>query len=231
MIKKMIATDWLAIKSRSWQNLIAIGLFIISIFIVNTAGILCALLAAFIAQGGSSDPFIVEEKGKLQQFYLSLPLSRKDIVKGRYAFMLTYVFATMLLFILLDLIVTPGFEAENFRFNETPIFTIMVSFIGFALSGFFNIISYPILFRFGYEKGQILGFIIPMILFGILFGTFFGFFMHVNNIERAQIFLEYISENTQAVMIYITLISLGIGLLLYFGSYCISQRVYRGRSF
>jgi hypothetical protein len=225
----MVSTDWLAIKSRSWQTLIAIGFFIISIFIVNTAGILCALLAAFIAQGGSADPFIVEEKGKLQQFYLSLPLSRKDIVKGRYAFMLTYVFATMLLFILLNLIVSPALEVVTIRFDETPLFTIMVSFIGFAVSGIFNIISYPILFRFGYEKGQIPGFVIPMIVFGALIGMLFGFF--VNDVERTQKLLEYVSENTQALMGYITLISLGVGLLLYFGSYCISQRVYRGRSF
>jgi hypothetical protein len=43
--------------------------------------------------------------------------------------------------------------------------------------------------------------------------------------------LTYITENATTVATIVSLISLGVGLILYFASYCISMRIYLRRSF
>jgi hypothetical protein len=233
MTLKMIKTDWLALKSRYWMTFIPIGIIIIAIFANSLIGVCLTLFAAYVASGGSMDPFIVEEKGKLQHFYLTLPLSRKSIVKGRYAFMLLYVFGLMILFGGVTVINSPVLEFGGFRYEFTPSIIIMLAFIGFAVSGVFNTIAYPIMFRFGYEKGQIFGFIVPACIAAVILCIFctrlISIFRH--NPDRFNSMFTYLTENAKTATLLITLIALGVGLVLYFISYCISQRVYARRSF
>jgi ABC-type transport system involved in multi-copper enzyme maturation permease subunit len=45
-------------------------------------------ISAYMAIAFSMNAFAVEEKGKLDHLYLSLPLSRNSIARGRFAFMI-----------------------------------------------------------------------------------------------------------------------------------------------
>jgi hypothetical protein len=233
MTLKMIKTDWFALKSRYWMTIIPLVLMIIAIIASGFIGIWLTLFAAYAACGGAMDPFIVEQKGKLQHFYLSLPLSRKSIVNGRYAFMLLYVFGLMILFGGVTVLSSPVLEFGGIRYEFTPPIIIMLAFIGFAVSGVFNCIAYPIMFRLGYEKGKMFGFYVPLCFSAVLLGLFNSSLASIirHTPDRFNSMFTYLTENAKTATLLITLIALGVGLVLYFISYCISQRVYARRSF
>jgi hypothetical protein len=186
------------------------------------------MFAGFAAAGNSVDPFIVEEKGKLQHFYLSLPLSRKSIVNGRYAFMLLYVFGLMILVLGITMLTAPTIKFLNFSIDMKPSVYIMLSAVGFALSSVFIAISYPILFRVGYEKGKIPGFWIPMIVLMIPMFILTGYISR--SPENMNSLLTKLVENSEGMVTSVTLISIGVGVLFYTVSYFLSQKLFAGRN-
>ena len=82
MAAKMMVMDWRAMKYYHIRGLllpitaVAIGLFSSPLLVMPT----CVLLFVFF----SLNPFAVEEKGALNNFYLTLPVKRSDIVSGRF---------------------------------------------------------------------------------------------------------------------------------------------------
>jgi hypothetical protein len=233
MTKKMIATDWLAIKSRYVEIIFVTAVMVFFLFGGGFMAVLTILLAAVFAQSHAMEPFIVEEKGDLQQFYLTLPISRKSIVRGRYVFMLACVVVTLVFTVGFTLILSPTIEFLDFRYNLKPEIIIMLGFIAFAGSSLFNSICYPIMFRFGFSKAKIFGFFIPLfIVTGLisLLGLFIGNILR-DNPERLFTMITYLSENAEKVTTLVSLISLAVGVLFYALSYCISMRVYARRSF
>jgi hypothetical protein len=233
MTKKMIATDWIAIKSRYFEVIFLTAFTIAMISMNGMVTMIFILMAAVFAQNCAAEPFIVEEKGDLQQFYLSLPLSRKSIVRGRYVFMLICVVVMLGLSVGLALIISPTIEFLDSRFDVTPSIIIMIGFVSFAASSLFNIFCYPIMFRYGFSKGKIIGFFVPIIIVGSLLGLFVYWFGDIikNDPDRLYSMLTYITENATTVATVVSLISLGVGLVLYFASYCISMKIYLRRSF
>jgi hypothetical protein len=195
----MIATDWLAIKSRYVEVFFVTAIMLFFLFGGGFMAVLTILLAAVFAQSHAMEPFIVEEKGDLQQFYLTLPITRKSIVRGRYVFMLICVLVTLVFTVGFTLILSPAIEILDFRYDIKPDITIMLGFIAFAVSSLFNSFCYPIMFRYGFSKGKIFGFFIPFfIVMGLigLLGLFIGNILR-DNPERIYSALTYIAENAE----------------------------------
>ncbi|MDR0963420.1 MAG: ABC-2 transporter permease [Clostridium sp.] len=223
----MIVTDWLAIKTHHWRLIIMAALLLIFTF----SGMSMALIpiSAYMGMAFSLNTFAVEEKGKLQHLYLSFPLLRSSIVRGRYAFMLFCVLVSLAVTSVLTYFFMPTLKMGTFRYDIDPRIIIMLCSIGYAFGSLINICMYPTMFRLGYEKGKVLGLYIPLGFIGVLFG---GATVYINHSDgRFLRLLTYVAENPGKVTTYVTLIAFGIGTLLYFGSYCLSQRVYARRSF
>ncbi|GHU54478.1 hypothetical protein FACS1894132_09160 [Clostridia bacterium] len=85
MTLKMIKTDWLAIKMHHWRLLIMAAVIIL--FGITGLTMVIIPVASYMAVVFSINTFAVEEKGNLDRLLLTLPLSRKDIVRGRFVFM------------------------------------------------------------------------------------------------------------------------------------------------
>jgi ABC-type transport system involved in multi-copper enzyme maturation permease subunit len=184
--------------------------------------------SAYMAIAFSLNTFAVEEKGKLQHLYLSFPLSRSSIVRGRYAFMLFCELVALAITGALTALFMPTLKLGTFRYDIDPRIIFMLCGIGFALGGLVNICMYPTMFRLGYEKGKVLGLYIPLGFIGLLFGGAAVFVNHSDG--RFLRLLTYVAENTKKVTTSVTLIAFGIGILLYIASFGLSLKLYARRS-
>jgi hypothetical protein len=227
MTIKMVATDWLVQKSHRWQIFAAIAAFIILLFVSNMFGVFFTFFGSYLALTLSMTPFIIEDKGKLEHLYLSLPLSRKSIVRGRFAIMLIYVFGTMILTAGLTVLVSDVLDLGYIHYDINPAIVILCCAVGFVFSGIANVVMYPIVFRMGYSKGKVIGSATHIALVIILF-LYSAYF--INDSERFTALFRFFTEDLGAALTIVTLISLGFGALLYFVSYCLSQRFYARRS-
>jgi ABC-type transport system involved in multi-copper enzyme maturation permease subunit len=200
-----------------------------ALFSLVGLGILMLPLMGIFGVIGAAEIFMIEEKDNLQLFYLSLPLSRKSIVKGRFAFMFSFVFILMILSSILSYFFTTPLLLGDTFYVVSFSFVIALAGISFASGGLFCIFMYPIMFRYGYEKGKIFGFIIPTILGGGIIG---GLMVYATkDLDKTIKFISYASENLQTALAIVTLIALVVGSLLYFSAYCLSQKFYARRSF
>ncbi|MDR0949914.1 MAG: ABC-2 transporter permease, partial [Lachnospiraceae bacterium] len=111
----MIVTDWHAIKSHHWRLIIMAALILVFTF----AGMSMALIpmSAYMGMVFSLNAFAVEEKGKLQHLYLSFPLSRSSIVRGRYAFMLFCVLVSLAVTSALTYFFIPTLKMGTYRYD------------------------------------------------------------------------------------------------------------------
>ena len=77
----MIALDWRAMKYYQIRLL----LLPVFVFIFGVYSPLTVIpMSVFLSLNFSLNPFAVEEKGELNNLYLTLPVRRKSIVAGRY---------------------------------------------------------------------------------------------------------------------------------------------------
>jgi hypothetical protein len=218
----MIQTDWLAIKSHHWRLLIMTAL--IGIFCVMGLSLVVIPLAGYMAIAFSLNAFAVEEKGKLEHLYLTLPLTRKSIVLGRYAFMLACVTIALLLSGVLAYLTMPVLEFGTYKFDVDPQLILLFCCLGFAFSGFENLTMYPTLFRLGYEKGKVFGLYIPIGFVGLLCGGVGVLLNH--RMDLITRWLTYGLEHMARVSVLFAV----AGVMLYCLSYRLSLRLYGGRN-
>lgn len=82
MIAKMIALDWRAMKY--YQIRVLLLPVFVFIFGVVYSPLTVIPMSVVMSLNFSLNPFAVEEKGELNNLYLTLPVRRKSIVAGRY---------------------------------------------------------------------------------------------------------------------------------------------------
>jgi hypothetical protein len=223
MTLKMIKTDWIAIKSHHWRLVIMAA--IVAVF--GMAGLSMAIIpvAAYMALAFSMNTFAVEEKGKLDSLYLTLPISRKNIVRGRYVFM----GATLSIWLIISGAAV-GIIAPNMQFGElymgvTPKTIAIMCSLGFAFGSFINLCMYPAMFRFGYEKGKIWGFYIPIGAIAVVFGAVSALSTMESVMPTVLRWIVYWSENT----VFVCAIMLAIGAALMYISYRLSLLLFAKR--
>ncbi|GHU88048.1 hypothetical protein FACS1894202_03470 [Clostridia bacterium] len=226
MTAKVVKIDWLAMK-RYWLHILIVPVMLTAFGF--TMSIALIPLAVFAFAGYATNPFAVEEKGKLDHLYLTLPVSRRSIVNGRYALSLIMLAAAYAVGIPAMLL----FSGGNIRFGEIyfgvsfSMVALICSF-AFAFYGLLNISMLPILFRIGYAKGKAIGFYIPVIVVGLLFGALTGY------ITSSDAAIQKTLEVVQYALEHIALTCAGFvaaGLILLVVSYVLSVRVYEKRSF
>lgn len=163
-IIKMVRLDLSLIKPYSKSFLIVFLAPVIVIYSVQdvVSGIVfCMSMMAMT----SSYTFSIAEKNDLNRLYGLIPVSKKDIVTGRYLFsalsgLLTVVIASAVNLIVLTLTKT-GFTQEN---------VIIGISVGLLMYFFFTAIQLPGFFKFGAIKGRFISFIpfIGMFLVGVI---------------------------------------------------------------
>ncbi len=163
-ILKMVRLDLSMIKPYSKTLLIAF--FAPVIIIYNTQDVIAGLVLCMSIMAMTSNyTFSIAEKNDLNRLYGLIPISKKDIVAGRYLFTaLTGIVAVMLgtAINILVLATTRKFDALED--------TVAAIGAGLTLYFVFTAIQLPAYFKFGAIKGRFISFIpfLGMFLAGII---------------------------------------------------------------
>ena len=214
-IWKIIALDWRAspLFSRIFCFIMSPLIFVAGYFMSQ---LLVLPFAMWFAIATGLMPFQNEEKGALNNLFLTLPVTRKQIVAARYVNVLLW----MLFYMALGLVAMPivrHFSTSQwyigFAGNLALAAVSLLLFAGFILAMF------TFLFKYGYHKGKTLGIYVPSGIFMALI-IFVYRLMHIITFNFMFEFILFATENMLLVSGGIIALSAGI---LYI-SYCLSLR-------
>ena len=221
MIRKMIAIDWRAMKIYHIRVLLIPFLAIILGWSSSLAVIPVCVFACF---NYSLNPFAVEDKGALNNLYLTMPMKRNSIVAGRYALSLVMVLCGIIVGIHIMYFVNMFAMSRWYIGINGHLVLISLSLLLYAV---FNLFTFPVLFKRGYTKGRFWGVFLPVILFGVIIGAY-QFIVNLSGNEAFTIeLISYASDNLLPISGGMIVFA---SVILYI-SYRISVRVYSKRDF
>jgi hypothetical protein len=221
MIAKMIAIDWRALKGY-YIRFLFIPIFAFYIGWLNS--LLVTPVIVVMILGYSMYPFNIEDKGDLYRLYLTLPVTRKSVVTGRFALSLAMMICAILTGIAISLVMH-NFSMSKWYIGINGRITV-ISF-SYLLYSIFNLSMFPLLFRLGYHKGKFWGFYLPFIFFGILFALYYYIVSLSGNQELTLNLITYASDN----MLLVNGVMVVLATILLFLSYNISIKQYSKRDF
>jgi len=221
-VLSFVRLDFITVKPYLTLKNLFILLLVVTVLSINktSSGFLIGMIMAF-AFMYSSYPFAVGEQNGIDQLYITLPMSKRNIVLGRYGFVLAIdVMSGAAAFVLL-------FASQNilqraFSVQET-LLTILVLFFVYT---FFQAIQLPVYFKLGYARAKFLVYlpiaIIP--LAAVAIGSRFS-----------DAYLELLAENVLAWFFdnpfFATVIVVIIWIAIMSVSYSISFNSYKKREF
>jgi ABC-2 type transport system permease protein len=216
---RFLFLDFFTLKTTIKSIMFFILFMLIGIFSNNSAMAIAMIFVPILIF--SSYPFAVADKYRLDTLYLSLPLTRRHIVLGRYIFCVLLVVTSLVAGVLMMAVM-------NLRGSVIDILqeTIQFSFICFFYVLIYSIQA-PLWFRFGYVKTQAVA-LIPYILVGFAIPALFLFSKNTGGSSGMQILNSFTDRmaNSYAVSIF-----LGLIILMLCISFVISLKVYEGRDF
>ena len=139
------------------QGLLVFGVIVLidSRSVVGLIPALALLLAPLVA----AQPFLVADKADLQTLYAVLPLSRRTVVLGHYAWALMSFFAIVITGTTLAALLA---QAQNMAFGGRSLATLLT--LSWALFAVNISIQLPLLIRFGYTRVSVLATTLPLAL-------------------------------------------------------------------
>lgn len=222
MAKKMALMDWYAMKYYHTRGLL-LPVFVIFVGLFSSP-LLVAPTSILLFQFFSLNPFAVEEKGALNNLYLTLPVSRNDIVSGRFILSGIMGLCGSVISIPIMLVINQFGWSHFYIPFSWYIFIFALSFFLFSL---LNLATYPVLFKLGYNKGKFWGMVLPAIFMGIIYGAFTGM-SHLSGSDLLILdVLEYAYQNMLLISGSITL----LGVIFLMISYTLSKHIYASRDF
>ena len=166
-------------------------------------------------------PFSVGEKNSTDTLYATLPLTKKNIVVGRYAFTI----ALNLFMLSVSLVISIGFMVA-FKKELVLLEVLLTALIYFVVFSLLEAIQLPIYFKFGYTKAKFLTYL-PLLCFP-------ASLMITSNIVGADSLIPLVMngiawvESNIAITAIITLVALGGVMYL---SAFLSFKFYKTREF
>lgn len=206
----LIKKDLFLIKS----NLKLVGIIFGVFFIMALQGeVDISFVPALISVMLFMSTFSYDEYNKWDAYAITLPNGKKNIVKSKYVATLILISLAIIITILLSILV----GIINHNVNYESIITLMLG-CGFGVM-IIQAIFYPLIFKYGIEKGRI----------GLFVGTFgivaiIGLLSKVIKIEIPQNIISFF-DNYWFIIIPIVII---IILLI---SYKISEKIYLKKEF
>ncbi len=163
-----------------------------------------------------SYPFAISEKNNLNILYSTLSLERKEVVTGKYLFVLIIEIIAMAMLLILS-IIKSNFVPLDMTFEEICLYLSVFSMI----SSVFISCQYPMFFKFGYTKARIYTYI-PLILIFFLVSFLPSIVERLDINFNWQVINHVFAENIN-LMILLPII-IGITSLIF--SCMISIRIY-----
>ena len=169
----------------------------------------------------SSYPFSVGEKSALDTLYSTLPVSKKQMVAGRYMFSISLTLTALALSCILSFIMMKVLGKE---FDLA--LTLVSALVCFLLFSLIEGIQMPIYYKFGYTKAKFLTYI-PLMAFPaatIIVSTLVGKNKLMPLVTDAMAWIE-----ANMILTAILSVVLWAGIMLLSGT--LSYRLYRKREF
>ncbi|MGO0884376.1 ABC-2 transporter permease [Clostridioides difficile] len=208
---KFTKLDIFTMKSYFNMNLVLLAVIMLFSYMGSstlTLYITCSWFVALMI----SNIFAIEEKNNLSRLYGTLSIKLKDIVLGRYIFILLNFVLTVFLITILSIILL-FFKSKSIDIQEI-ILGISTSFLAFsAIVG----VQIPIFFKMGYLKARFWSLIPYIIVLTLVLMTSF--------INKISFVIDFIMDN-QVIFSILVLVSSFIILVV---SYKISFLLYKSR--
>lgn len=204
----LIKKDLLMIKG----NLKAVGIiFVIFIGMAIFQDMNLAFLPVFISFVLFMSTFSYDEYNKWDSYVTTLPNGRKNVVGAKYITTLLLLFASTILTIILSIAI----ETTRNEFDMKE----MLGTIGGSIMATVLLVSitYPIIFKFGNEKGRI-----AMFAVAFLGTSLFAFLLKSVKVSKNVVLFF---EQYGILFLIIVLV------ILLFGSYLLSKRIYEKKEF
>lgn len=206
----LVKKDLLMIKGNIRQVILFLVVFLVLAFQENN---IIVIVPVFVSMMVFITTFSYDEYNKWDAYAIALPISRKNIVKSKY--IASIILWAIALLVTVVITVIMGIIGQNINYFEM---------FGMILGCVFSIvlleaIMFPLIFKFGVEKGRI----------GLFVGVFaiaalLGFIFTGVDLENATGFIEFFNKY------YYILLPLAIIILL-MGSYFVSKRIYLKKEF
>lgn len=206
----LVKKDLLMIKGNLRQAILFLIVFIILALQENN---IIVIVPVFVSMMIFMTTFSYDEYNKWEAYAISLPVSRKNIVKAKYfASIILWVIALLVTVVITGIM---GIFEQNLNYSEM---------FGMILGCVFSIVlleavMFPLIFKFGVEKGRIGVFIGVFVIAALL-----GFIFTGIDLENANGFIEFFNNY------YYILIPLVVVILMVI-SYFISKRIYLKKEF
>lgn len=222
MVRKMALLDWRAMKYYQIRGLL-IPIFVL-FFCFTTLPLAAVPLNVCMAAVFSINPFGVEEKGNLDGLYLTLPVSRKEIVQGR--FLLSGIMAIIAFFLSIPIMAVVNVFGNSYYYFPFHWYIFIFAF-SYLLYTIVIFSMYPLLFKLGYNKGKFFGFLLPLFVGGIVVGRLFAFVIHSDGGTKILEILDFAQKN----MLLVNGGLVAIGIIILFFAYLLSKKFYLSRDF
>ena len=211
-ILKFVKLDFITLKNAVGFKIVVMLLLVIVLYFFAGLFVLAGMLPMFLPVLTTHN-FAAGNDG-LDLFYTSLHLKRKNVVFGRYAFILSVNMIALMLFFGLSFFKSEGLEPQL-------ILTQMLSILFLAtLMDFFNV---PILFKLGFKKGKIVTQSLPLILMlGVFAYLYFSGISMDADVANLTNYIQIPEINP--------LIILGVWVLLMVSSIFLSLKFYAKRA-
>ncbi len=206
----LVKKDLLMIKGNIRQVILFLVVFLILAFQENN---IIVIVPVFVSMMVFITTFSYDEYNKWDAYAISLPVSRKNIVKAKYvASIILWAIALLVTVVITGIM---GLFEQNINYFEM---------FGMILGCVFSIvlleaIMFPLIFKFGVEKGRIGLFVGVFAIAGLL-----GFIFTGIDLENATGFIEIFNKY------YYILIPLAAVILLVI-SYFVSKKIYLKKEF
>ena len=206
----LVKKDLLMIKGNMRQVILFLVVFLILAFQENN---IIVIVPVFVSMIVFITTFSYDEYNKWDAYAISLPVSRKNIVKAKYvASIILWVIALLVTVVITGIM---GLFEQNINYFEM---------FGMILGCVFSIvlleaIMFPLIFKFGVEKGRIGLFVGVFAIAGLL-----GFIFTGIDLENATGFIEIFNKY------YYILIPL-VAVILLVISYFVSKKIYLKKEF
>lgn len=213
-MKALILKDLLNLQK--YLKVICLSLVFICMYGFFSEGfeLFTAIMPVMVVAMSSFSTFNYDELSKADKYILSLPTTRKDIVRARYLLIAIVTFIGAVVSLVVSV------AASSFTTKQLPnfgalLFNSALAFFLFALVGSLQI---PCLYKFGPEKGRIFMMVIIAAVSAISAGGYF--FLRQSNVNLETSGLTFLTE-TPALLLFII-----VAAVLYYLSYLISKRIY-----
>lgn len=216
VIKGLIVKDFQTIKSYKSTVIYMIVIFVVFAFFNNDLMSSLAIFMPLCFEMLGISSFSYDNLAKADKYVLTFPLSKKDIVKARYIYILIVTLLGAFLGFVLTLI-TQGIKTSNVVDKDFLGNTLAIIFGSLTVMILLQSFQIPIMYKFGAEKGRIMQMImIVALMIGIsLIVTILMKFFNVS-LESFIIMLEdYLIAILSIFVIIIYILSFVISCKIY----------------